>query len=907
MAAAILATVPPGSTLIPNYRRIASYYGEYPVGTGACSLDPLPPVYKQKGWIKVAAGAPTFKKSLGCGMCLKIEASGKPVAKGNTPLVGTYLAVVNDLCGACGKGDLDFYIPGDGKWEIEFKAIDCPDVSGSQGNIQYRFTGSNPWYLKLQITNAKQPTAAVEFFKEGKWHCAKRSADNHFVWSGVGKIDFPLRTRLTSISGETVGGDVQKLINDKDQNSGFQYKKLKKVNSGSSPNLPCHGQGGLVRKGDIGDVTSQRQDETDKGPSTEAPTTEFEITPVPETSTTPGKETGGKGEPDGGTKPGTSEGSQNIEDFCKTRSSGFYSDPTDCQYFIQCANSKTYRKKCPNDLHWNDRIKNCEYPANAGCKPPNMTKRATSEEHIKDTFSRFKKTSKGWASYYGEYPVGTGACSLDPLPPVYKQKGWLKVAAGAPTFKKSLGCGMCLKIEASGKPVAKGNTPLEGTYYAVVNDLCGACGEGDLDFYIPGDGKWEIELKAIDCPDVSGSQGNIQYRFTGSNPWYLKLQITNAKQPAAAVEFFKEGKWHCAKRTADNHFVWSGVGKIDFPLRTRLTSISGETVGGDIQKLINDKDQNSGFQYKKLKEVNEGGAPKLPCHGQGGLVRDGSRDDVTNQGQSESDKGPSTKAPPEEVKTTSKPVTTISSSKETGGTAGTGGKDGGTKTGTSEGSQNIEDFCKTRSSGFYSDPTDCQYFIQCANSKTYRKKCPNDLHWNDKIKNCDYPSKAGCNQKNEQRSTENSTLASTPANSEGLIAIENVEEKEETLRSTGRCPEIFKDTQRHYHPGDCSKFILCTGSNAKTYRCPDGYLFDKYLTKCRKASYVNCNESEKPNSTAVDNDFCLGKVDGFYKMAGNCRDFYKCTRGTTVRKSCSEGLLFNPSQEECDWPTNVKC
>ena len=28
-----------------------------------------------------------------------------------------------------------------------------------------------------------------------------------------------------------------------------------------------------------------------------------------------------------------------------------------------------------------------------------MTKRATSEEHIKDIFSRFKKTSKGWVCH----------------------------------------------------------------------------------------------------------------------------------------------------------------------------------------------------------------------------------------------------------------------------------------------------------------------------------------------------------------------------------------------------------------------------------------------------------------------------------------------------------------------------
>ena len=42
------------------------------------------------------------------------------------------------------------------------------------------------------------------------------------------------------------------------------YAIFSLVNSGSSPKLPCHGQGGLVRNRDIGDVTSQGQDETDK-------------------------------------------------------------------------------------------------------------------------------------------------------------------------------------------------------------------------------------------------------------------------------------------------------------------------------------------------------------------------------------------------------------------------------------------------------------------------------------------------------------------------------------------------------------------------------------------------------------------------------------------------------------------
>ena len=43
---------------------------------------------------------------------------------------------------------------------------------------------------------------------------------------------------------------------------------------------------------------------------------------------------------------------------------------------------------------------------------------------------------------------------------------------------------MCLKVEASGKPVGgRGSVELKGTYYAVVVDLCGACGQGMFHLY----------------------------------------------------------------------------------------------------------------------------------------------------------------------------------------------------------------------------------------------------------------------------------------------------------------------------------------------------------------------------------------------------------------------------------------
>ena len=112
--------------------------------------------------------------------------------------------------------------------------------------------------------------------------------------------------------------------------------------------------------------------------------TKPEPTDKPSKETKPDKEvTGSEGEgtkPGGGeqggneTQPGKEGGEEkieNISDFCKTKSDGIYGDPTDCRYFIKCANSKTYRTKCANGLHWNDKIKNCDFPANAGCSKQN--------------------------------------------------------------------------------------------------------------------------------------------------------------------------------------------------------------------------------------------------------------------------------------------------------------------------------------------------------------------------------------------------------------------------------------------------------------------------------------------------------------------------------------------------------
>lgn len=49
---------------------------------------------------------------------------------------------------------------------------------------------------------------------------------------------------------------------------------------------------------------------------------------------------------------------------------------------------------------------------------------------------------------------------------------------------------------------------------------------GSVDLAENGDGRWEVEIQAVQCPVGSTK---LEYKFQGSNPWYLKLQVRNAR------------------------------------------------------------------------------------------------------------------------------------------------------------------------------------------------------------------------------------------------------------------------------------------------------------------------------------------------------------------------------------------
>ncbi|XP_076451211.1 uncharacterized protein LOC143287151 [Babylonia areolata] len=191
-----------------------------------------------------------------------------------------------------------------------------------------------------------------------------------------------------------------------------------------------------------------------------------------------------------------------------------------------------------------------------------------------------KKSECG--TYYG--PTGEGTCQISKsnLPPAARNSKYLG-ALNRPQFRGSASCGMCFRVKGDGK--GKGSNPLKGDFIVFVKDLCPECVEGSMDIAIDGDGRWAIEIQAVQCPV---GDTFIQYSFQGSNEWYLKLQVRNARVPPMKVEGISLAGQN-VQFTLTRDGFWEGrahFSRTEIPVR--LTAITGDVVSDVIPKLEND-------------------------------------------------------------------------------------------------------------------------------------------------------------------------------------------------------------------------------------------------------------------------------------------------------------------------------
>lgn len=175
-----------------DFKGEGTYYGDVSPGDGNCAIeDPIPSMYA--GMIPMAVSLyDMYENSAVCGAC--IEGYGTGSGAGADPIKGAFKGFVSDSCGGCAKGDLDFAMVGDGRWDIEWKFVECP----SGGDPSFIFEGSNDWYWKIQPRETKSPV--MQLWVGGEQ--AEMTQDNFFT-ATTGPFFGEQTVKTTTLTGET--------------------------------------------------------------------------------------------------------------------------------------------------------------------------------------------------------------------------------------------------------------------------------------------------------------------------------------------------------------------------------------------------------------------------------------------------------------------------------------------------------------------------------------------------------------------------------------------------------------------------------------------------------------------------------------------------------------------------------
>lgn len=107
---------------------------------------------------------------------------------------------------------------------------------------------------------------------------------------------------------------------------------------------------------------------------------------------------------------------------------------------------------------------------------------------------------------------------------------------------------------------------------------------------------------------------------------------------------------------------------------------------------------------------------------------------------------------------------------------------------------------------FIRSPKSCAHYYTCKNKAiTKERRCPDNLLFDDDRQECNWAILVDC----------------------------------------GTC--LHHERSYLPHPVDCSLYIRCVKGIRRTYRCPNGKLFDEISSKCQPSDYVNCRVNFESN------------------------------------------------------------
>ncbi|CAH0588141.1 unnamed protein product [Chrysodeixis includens] len=230
----------------------------------------------------------------------------------------------------------------------------------------------------------------------------------------------------------------------------------------------------------------------------------------------------------------------------------------------------------------------------------------------------------------------------------------------------------------------------------------------------------------------------------------------------------------------------------------------------------------------------------------------------------------------------------------------------------------------------------CNKFYMCSGGTPLPLVCPPGLLYNPYVKQCDWPQNVECGDRvipepDDNPVTDNNNDGDDNDN-DGTCNC-NPEE----APSICAAPDSEGVLIAHEN---CNQYYICNFGRPIGFLCPGQLLYNPYTRQCDYPLNVECGDRVVPepeNNCPSCNGGGDGSTDLPLQGAGNdngggncdpseapaicaadgsnnvlvahehCNKYYICFGGNPIVLSCPGNLLFNPSNDQCDWPVNVNC
>lgn len=218
----------------------------------------------------------------------------------------------------------------------------------------------------------------------------------------------------------------------------------------------------------------------------------------------------------------------------------------------------------------------------------------------------------------------------------------------------------------------------------------------------------------------------------------------------------------------------------------------------------------------------------------------------------------------------------------------------------------------------------CNFFFKCSHGNAVALRCPRTTAYDACKNRCDWLENVDCG---------NRTLSDDSDVSDETVGSEEDVEPDDNdghVDPEAVCAQEESDGVLVPHD-NCNQFYICSDGRPIAQVCPSGTAFNPRKQECDWLRNVNCgnktmlepedNVTTEEGTTeenvingpvnddpAKASEICAQNGSEGVLIANEmCDRFYTCVHGRPTALRCSDGLLYNPRIQRCDWPENVNC